>query len=284
MSRSERLITALALVSGFFALLPLAWSMLPDTTIQQAVSQQLASHGIAMQAGTCTTGFPFRIIARNVTLRDAVDQKPLLVIDQLSIRLRLLPLVLGKATCTATGQIGAGLLSATVTIYPALRGELHLSGLPLDALPVLTSTLTGTVKGTALLEMRFTQQQGITVGEARLRIADLQLAQARLAALALPDLTIPETRGLLKLQGDTITVSSLALQGDGIYLRLTGTLPLNPSAPLSLALELLPTTELFERNRSLFLLMTPYQTAPGAFKLPIGGSLSSPQLLSRSGA
>lgn len=284
MTRSERLITALALVSGFLALLPLAWSMLPDTTIEQAVSQQLASHGIAMQAQTCTTGFPFRIIARNVTLSDAVGHKPLLVIDQLSTRLRLLPLVLGKATCTATGQIGPGQLSATVTIYPALKGELHLSGLPLNALPVLTSTLTGTVKGTALLEMQFNQQQGITVGEARLRIADLQLAQARLAALALPDLTIPETRGLLKLQGDTITVSSLALQGDGIYLRLTGTLPLNPSAPLSLALELLPTTELLERNRSLFLLMTPYQTAPGAFRLPIGGSLSNPQLLSRSGA
>lgn len=283
MTRNERRLLLAAVLLGSILLLPLAWWMLPDPLLLQAINNQLAPQRLILQARQLTTAFPFSITSQGATLCTSDDNRPLVTFDRLTVRLQLVPLLLGKVSCSTTGTVGTGQVQGHNVCYPAPKGTLHLRDVALDSLPLVTGALGSGVRGAARLELQYSRKGGSISGEARLKITGLQLQGVKLGMLSLPDLTIPEARGLLMVQGDKLIITSLALQADDSYLRLSGSLPLNPSAPLSLSLELLPATPLLEKNRALFLLMAPYQTAPGAFRLPIGGTITSPQLLGRSG-
>lgn len=282
MTRNERLLLLAALLLGSVLLLPLAWWMLPDQLLLQAINRQLTPQRLTLQARQLTTTFPFSIISREATLSTSHDNRLLITVDQMKVRLQLLPLLRGRLSCSTVGSIGAGQLQGLLTGYPTVAGTLQMQDVALDRLALVTGALGSGVSGTGRLELQFSRKAGGVSGEARLRITNLQLQGVRLGTLPLPDLVIPEARGLLQLQGTTLIISNLALQAVDSYLRLSGSLPLNPTSPLSLSLELLPATAMLEKNRGLFLLMAPYQTAPGAFRLPIGGTLASPQLQGRS--
>lgn len=266
------LILAGAVLAACLILPMLTVLMIPDRVVEQFVVRTLAGRGVTLKAERLGTALPLGLKGSGLAIGDG--SAVYLTIDRASIRLRLLPLMTGRVVASLEGRVGSGTVSGTVTLHPSLRGTLQVSGLELAALPAVTRTIEGAVKGTLQLDAEF---RG-TGGEAKLRISSLGLSRARLAGMPLPDLTVPDTRGLLKLHGATVTIANLAMQGDGIYLRLGGSLPLAPSAPLNLTLELLPSAELLERQKSVFLLMFPYLTSPGRYALPIGGTLSSPQL------
>ncbi|CAH2031553.1 type II secretion system protein GspN [Trichlorobacter ammonificans] len=275
MTGTRPLILAGMLLAACLLLPVLTVLMIPDRVIERFVVRSLASRGVTLQAERLGTAVPLGLKGSGLAIGDG--NATYLTIDRASVRLRLLPLLTGTVAASLEGRIGAGTIGGSVTLYPSPGGNLQVSGLQLAELPVLTRTIEGSITGTLQLDAEF---KGAS-GEAKLRISSLGLSKAKLAAMPLPDLTVPDTRGLLKLSGSTVSIASLAMQGEGIYLRLTGSLPLAPSAPLALNLELLPTAELLERQKSVFLLMFPYLTSPGRYTLPIGGTLASPQLTPR---
>lgn len=271
------------LAAGFFGLMalpPLTLLFIPDAAIRQTASQALAAHGIKLQATRLGTAMPFGIKATGVTLADS--QTALINLEQVSLQLRLLPLLTGKVSANVSAKAGAGNLTGTVTILPALQGTLQVTNLELADIPLLATASGGTIKGTAKIDLTLPSvQKSGADGTARLHIKNIQLKGVRISNMPLPDVSFPELRGIVKIKGQTVSIDNLALQGDGIYLRLGGTASLAAGSALNFNLELLPSAEFLEQQKSVFLFMIPYQISPGHYKLPITGTLSSPQLAGR---
>lgn len=280
MSR-QRLYWAAGVLAGLLLLPFLALQLIPDQTIEQTVVRLLASHGITMQAARFTVGFPASVNASDLTLGTTNDI--LFKADQLRVRAQLLPLVLGRLSLKIDGRIGtAGSLHGHLQVAPRLEGQLLANELQLSDLPIAATVFGNGLSGVARLDLSITEANDSGVGgDIKLQVHNLRLQQVRLASLPLPNVTFPEVRGLAKLQGQTVTLTNLALQGSGLYARLSGTINLAPQAPLQLQLELMPDAELLASQQSVFLLMLPFQVTTGSYRLPIGGTLNSPQLAAR---
>ncbi len=258
-------------------LIPLfAWSMLSTGSVEDFFNRQLLASGTSMHAERFITAFPFRIVVNSVTLNELESKKPLIKIDHLSVRLRLQPLFVGRVAFIAEGKSGSAMLSAEVNIYPAKSGKLKIRDLSLETIPFVSKAFNSKIKGLANLDFQYSQNKNETAGEARLKIDSLRLQGASFGALSLPDIKIPETRGVLKLEGNNLVINSLAMQGDDIYLRTSGTIQINSPLPISLITEIMPKAESMERNKSIFLMMAPYQAAPAVFRLKIRGTLANP--------
>ena len=81
--------------------------------------------------------------------------------------------------------------------------------------------------------------------------------------------------------GGKLNLESFTLEGDGLYVRLKGDLPLAATiaaAPLNLTLELMPTAEFLDRQKYVFLLLVKYQKSPGHYEVPIRGTLGKPAI------
>jgi len=134
MSR-QRLYWAAGITAGLLLLPFLALQLIPDQTIEQTVVRLLASRGITMQAGRFTVGFPASVNASDLTLGTTSDT--LLKADQLRVRPRLLPLVLGRLSLKLDGRIGAaGTLQGQLQVAPRLEGNLQVNELQLGDLPI----------------------------------------------------------------------------------------------------------------------------------------------------
>lgn len=272
----------IAALAGLVLVMMLAVWFISDRSLDQALREQLEPHGLALQAKNLRTALPFALAADRLTIGDG--NGAWLTVEQFRLRLQLLPLLTGRVRLSVSGRSGSGSLHGSFSIYPLKKrsGTIRIAGLELGSIPLLTSKLGGQLRGTARLDLDFTTQQtGILAGTAKLQITALGLKGASVAGMSLPDLTVQEARGLVTTSGPRITVDSLAMQGDGIYLRLTGTTSIAPNAPLNLSLQLMPTAEFLEQQKSIFLLMMLYQTAPGSYTLPISGTIASPQLAGR---
>lgn len=271
-----------ALLAGLLLLIMLAFWFISDRSLEQAIRARLEQQGLTLQARNLRTTIPFALAADQLTIGDL--NGAWLTVEQLRLRLQLLPLLTGRVSLSVSGRSGSGSMFGSFSIYPLKKrsGTIRIAGLELADIPLLTSKLGGQLRGTARLDLDFTtQQNGLLTGTSKLQITALELKAASIAGMSLPDLTVKEARGLVTTSGPRITVNSLAMQGDGIYLRLTGSTSITPSAPLNLSLQLMPTAEFLERQKSIFLLMILYQTAPGSYTLPISGTLASPQLAGR---
>jgi len=271
-----------AALAGLVLVMMLAVWFISDRSLEQALRERLEPQGLTLQARNLRTTIPFALAADQLTIGDG--NGAWLTVEQLRLRLQLLPLLTGRIKLSLSGRSGSGSLRGSFSVYPLKKrsGSIRIAGLELGSIPLLTSKLGGQLRGTARLDLDFTTQQtGILAGTAKLQITALGLKGASVAGMSLPDLTVQEARGLITTSGPRITVDSLAMQGDGIYLRLTGSTSITPNAPLNLSLQLMPTAEFLERQKSIFLLMMLYQTAPGSYTLPISGTIASPQLAGR---
>jgi hypothetical protein len=72
------------------------------------------------------------------------------------------------------------------------------------------------------------------------------------------------------------------LQGDGIYMRLSGDLPdgaKGAASPLNLTLEIMPKPVFMDKQKMVFLLLAKFAASPGVYKVPIRGTLLKPVIM-----
>lgn len=275
---SSRWRIALVCAVGLLTLPLLTFHLIPDKVYLQTLQSLLASQGLSMEATRLGKRFPVGLYANTLAINDT--KGTLCTFDHLSLDLQLMPLLIGRVRGSVNGRINTGELSGNLTVYPknSQAASLALNNLQLETIPGITARLGAPLQGTAQLDLRLAKLGEGMQGETRLKIEAVRLQEVQLGGVRLPDLAVPEVRGLLKIQGQTVHVENLALQGDGIYLRLNGQLPLSATTPLKATLELLPSAEFLEQQKTVFLLMLPYQTSPGSYRLPITGTLESPQI------
>jgi type II secretion system protein N len=137
------------------------------------------------------------------------------------------------------------------------------------------------MQGKLFVDGSFTGRGTALQGDMRMEIKQAELRGIKVSGMPLPDASYDTIRGMFRASGGRGSLESLTFQGDGIYIRLKGTLvmtgPLS-SAPLDLAIELMPKPDFLEKQKLVFQLLAKYQKSPGAYRIPVAGTLTSPSL------
>ncbi len=271
---------AIAFLAALTMLPWLTMFFIPDATLLHGLNNFLAPQGLTVTCRSLGRPFPVGISAQGLTISDS--SSTWLQADRVSIRLRPLHLLLGRLSFSASAAIKKGNINGVLTLKPKIDGQFTVENLELADIPLLATATGGKVKGKARIDITINQKgKGPVEGSAKLQIRPVELQGAKVGSMQLPDLNSDELRGVIKLNGQNVIVDNLALQGKGIYIRMNGTAAVSSNSPLNINLDLMPTAEFMETQKSVFLLMLQYQTTPGNYRLPISGTINSPQLAGR---
>jgi type II secretion system protein N len=119
-------------------------------------------------------------------------------------------------------------------------------------------------------------------GDLKLEVKQLEFTGIKLGAFPLPDAANLKTQGMVRVGGGKARLESFTLEGDGIYMRLSGDIPSGASpavTPLNMMLEIMPKPEFLEKQKLVFILLARFMVSPGVYKVPIRGTLLKPEIL-----
>jgi type II secretion system protein N len=251
----------------------------PAATLQGVVERAFEGAGYTFRASEFGKALPLGFKARNLELAD--ERGVLFRADDAVVRLRLLPLLAGKVSLGYRAGVGNGYIRGVLSPLPGGEFQVEISHLRLEDIPFFL-TATGTrVKGDLRGEGNFRGSGENARGEAQLEVKGVDLTGVKIGGLPLPDASYDTVRGALKVGNGKAVLESATLQGEGLYVRLKGDLPMTTplgDAPLNLTLELMPKPAFLERQKFVFLLLGKYLVSPGNYRIPINGTLARPAI------
>ncbi|KAF0219743.1 MAG: hypothetical protein FD174_1756 [Geobacteraceae bacterium] len=270
---------AAAVPAVIFFLLVLTIVFIPDEALQGVVARGFEREGYSFQAERFGKTFPLGIKVRNMVISG--NRGALVKADEASARLRFFPLLTGRVRISYHAGIGGG--SVTGDLFPQRGGEMHLemSGVRLEDIPFFSTVTGAQVKGALRVKGSFRGPQSAARGELQIEVKDAALTGVKIGETPLPDASYSTVQGMLRISGGKATLESLTFQGEGLYVRLRGDIPLvTPltAAPLNLTLELMPKPELLEKQKFVFLLLVKYLSTPGHYQIPVKGTLAKPAI------
>jgi type II secretion system protein N len=175
--------------------------------------------------------------------------------------------------------IGDGHLDIDYGISGRDALSLSTEGIGLGALPFFQTVLAARAGGALHGSGRVTRGTKGLNGEFRLEVRQLELSGVKLGSFPLPDVSKLTAQGMVRLTDGTARLESFTLQGEGIYMRLSGELPMAANAPLNLVLEIMPKPEFLESQKLVFLLLVKFMTSPGVYRVPVRGTLLKPEII-----
>ena len=267
------------LAAGFCLFLACIYLFLPTRQVNELIDLVLADQGLSLSPEAHKTLLPGLAWRKPVL---SSNQGPLLRFDRLGIRLRLLPLLTGRAVIGLTSALDAGHLDLEYGINGTDALELAADGIPLSDIPFFKTVLGATAGGNLWSEGRLFRKAGRLSGDVKLEVKQLSFSGVKLGAFPLPDAANLRCQGMAKVADDRARLESFTLQGDGIYMRLSGELPNGADAarsPLNLTLEIMPKPEFMDKQKLVFLLLAKFAASPGVYKVPIRGTLLKPVIL-----
>jgi type II secretion system protein N len=274
------LITAAGAAAAIVLLAFLVYFFIPDRQLEGVVTRGAESAGLTFTAKKFGKSLlPVGITATGVSI--GTGKGTLLTADTLKLRLRLLPLLLGKVEIGYRLQIGAGQVRGE--LFPRGNGKstLAVQAVKLEDLPFFPLVTGAQVKGELNASGFLGSRQRSATGELQVEVKKADLRGIRIGETPLPDAAYDNVRGALKISGGKASLESLTLQGEGLYVRLKGDLPASSplaAAPLNLTLELMPKPDFLEKQKFVFLLLTKYQSSPGHYQIPIRGTVGKPAI------
>lgn len=267
---------AAGITAAFLLFLIAVILFIPDRELRGVVERGLARAGYTFRAAQFGKALPLGFKVRNAELAD--DRGVLVKADEASVRLRLLPLLTGKVSFRCRARIGSGDVRADFSPLRGGEAQIAVSHLRLEDIPFFPTATGARVKGDARLAASFIGGKKPR-GEAQLEVKGVDLSGVKIGEMPLPDASYESVRGALKVEGEKAVLQSFTLQGEGLYVRLSGDFPVTSplgAAPLNLALELMPKPDFLEKQKFVFLLLTKYLTTPGHYQIPIHGTLAKP--------
>ena len=275
------LIRLTAIVAAVLLLVYLTILFIPNNSLKGLVVRGLAANGYTFSAGSFSKSFPLGLEAEAVVI--GIDEGPLVRVDDVNLHLRVLPLMLGRVTVTGTARIGKeGTVALKYALRPQREADVTAEKILLQDIPFFQTfagmNAKGVFRGSALLKGLGKKQEGTVQLEAR----GAELANVKIGGTPLPDAAYSAIQGKLSIGSGKARLEAFTLQGEGLYVRLKGDLPItNPlsSAPLNMSLELMPKPEFLEKQKFVFLLLIKYLDTPGHYLIPVRGTLGNPSVL-----
>lgn len=280
MTARQRLLRNLGLtVGGLFLFCVLLYAFFPMAPFNNAVTRELFKQGLTLAPPARKTILPG--LAWNGAVLSS-GQGALLDIDHLKVRPQLISLLLGRLLVSADASLAGG----QVELLHGLNGkqvlDLNADGIELARIPFFKTVFGATAGGILWSEGSIRRTPQGPAGELKLEVKQLKYSGVKMGAFPLPDADNLRTQGMVRITGGKARLESFTLQGDGLYMRLSGDLPSGPQAtsmPLNLILEIMPKPEFMERQKLVFLLLAKFMVSPGVYRVPIHGTLLKPVIL-----
>jgi type II secretion system protein N len=212
----------------------------------------------------------------------STEQGPLLRFTRLAVRPLLLPLLGGRLVMRSelSSVGGECRLDYGVTGRDTLL--LKAENLALGDIPFFQTVLAAKAGGVLNSTGHVTRGAKGHNGEFQVEIKQLELSGVKLGAFPLPDVSKLNSQGMIRVTDGKARLESFTIQGDGLYMRLSGDLPMGSNAavsPLNLVLEMMPKPEFLDSQKLVFMLLAKFMTAPGVYRIPIRGTLLKPEIL-----
>lgn len=270
--------------AGIIAAVPVlfllfSYLFFPPARIDAVLAQVLSRQGLKLAPALHKTLLPG--VAWDSLLLSS-EQGALLSCERLQIRVLLLHLLTGRAVFSAGATIGTGHLDIRYALNGKDALELDAAGISLADIPFFKSVLGAKAAGNFWSRGALRRGAKGLSGDLKLEVKQLEFSGVKLGAFPLPDAANLQTRGMVKVSDGKVRLESFTLEGEGIYMRLSGDLPSGGNAgvtPLNLNLEIMPKPEFLEKQRLVFMLLTKFMTSPGVYSVPIRGTLLKPQIL-----
>lgn len=278
--KAQRLIRGAALLVAVLLLfLTFSYLLFPTARIDAVIAQVLSRQGLTLTPTVHKTLLP------GLAWDDAQlssPQGPLLSFRRLQVRLKLLPLLLGKAVVSGGAAIGEGELDISYALNGKAALDLSVDRVSLAEIPFFKSVLGAKAGGTLWSRGTLRRDAGGLSGDLQLEVKQLEFSGVKLGAFPLPDAANLKTQGMIRVTQGKARLESFTLAGDGIYMRLSGDLPAGGAAattPLNMMLEIMPKAEFLEKQKLVFMLLAKFMTSPGVYNVPIRGTLLKPEIL-----
>ena len=256
-----------------------SYLLFPTARIDAILVQVLVRQGLTLTPAVHKTFLPG--LAWDDMLLSS-EQGPLLSCQRLQIRALLLPLVTGRAVVAGKATIGTGHLETRYALNGKTALDLAAEGISLADIPFFKSVLGAKTAGTLWSQGRL--QRGVKglSGDLKLEIQRLEFLGVKLGAFPLPDVTNLKAQGMVRVTDSKARLESFTLEGDGVYMRLSGDLPTGADAavtPLNMSLQIMPKPDFLEKQKLVFMLLAKFMSAPGIYTVPIRGTLIKPLVM-----
>jgi type II secretion system protein N len=274
----------LARRAAFLAAVPVlfllfSYLLFPTGKIDAVVAEVLSRQGLSLAPAVHKTLLP-GLAWDNLLLSS--ERGPLFQCERLQIRALFLPLLAGRAVISGGATIGKGHLDIRYALNGKAALDLDADGIALSGIPFFKSVLGAHAAGTLWSQGKLQRDaQGLS-GDLKLEVKKLGFSGVKLGAFPLPDAADLKTQGIVRVSGGKARLESFTLEGDGIYMRLSGDLPSGGNAgvtPLDMRLEIMPKPEFLEKQKLVFMLLAKFMTSPGVYTVPIRGTLLKPEIL-----
>ncbi|HJV67271.1 MAG TPA: type II secretion system protein GspN [Geomonas sp.] len=278
--KTRPLYLAAGIPAGILLFLLLTLAFTPNDAIKGVLVRAADGAGYTLSFTGFAKALPVGIKASSVELSS--PQGSLLALREVRVRLELLPLLGGKLRLAYRGKIGTGgSLEGDATLGKAPGWSLDAHGIRLEDIPFFSTVAGAKVKGELRVTGSIATKKNVPEGDLQLAVKGAELAGVKMGAMPLPDASYRQIRGALHVEKGRAQLKSFTLDGEGIYVRLKGetmlATPLGASA-LNLTMEMMPQPAFLDKQKFVFLLLTKYQTSPGAFSIPIHGTLAHPAI------
>lgn len=267
----------LAAVTAFFLLF--SYMLFPTARIDAALSQILSRQGLTLSPAVHKTLLP-GLAWDDMQLSSA--DGPLLNCERLQLRALLLPLFAGRAVVSGRMTIGTGRLDIRYALNGKAALDLDTDGINLAGIPFFKSVLGAKAAGVLWSQGKLQRGAKGLSGDLKLEVKQLEFSGVKLGAFPLPDAANLKTQGMVRVSDGKARLESFTLEGDGVYMRLSGDLPLGANAavtPLNMSLVIMPKPDFLEKQKLVFMLLARFMTSPGVYTVPIRGTLLKPEIL-----
>lgn len=252
---------------------------IPGETMLRAANRGLAQYGLKLGAATFGKALPLGISGKGFILSS--ESGELLKLDKGRLMLEIMPLLSGRVSVAITADIGAGTLTSRLSLLRAPSAGIEIKNVRLEDIPFFQTAAGMKAAGILSGKAETTGRLASSKGYLQLEVKGVDLSGIKLGEMPLPDASYRALQGMVRIKEGKGVIESFTLEGDELYARLKGALPLaDPLAatPLDLSLELMPKPALLEKQKLVFLLLLKYQDTPGHYLLPVKGTLGKPQV------
>ncbi len=233
----------------------------PEKTLTRLIAGALGGGDLTVDVTGMKKGLFYDFAADTITVRKA--GRPVLTAEKISCRIDLPSLFLIKPALRVDGEIAGGTMHGRM----GLRGgvDMKVEGARIGRLPFFASA---GIDGEGSISGRLALDNG--AGTVRFAIIDARLRPASFEGVKAPLDLFSTGRGALTVAGGTISVTSLSLEGRGIYARLRGNVS---GGAIHMTMELMPEKSFIENNPVLALLAA-YRDSPGHYSIPINATVN----------